>query len=401
MRNAVAGIAEHLNSSVRFSDDELWALANISAWVRWLALAGSWGMVAFRPDYTNVQFMVVLASAAVAMTVNAAFHFAIWTRRRLRWEWLLAMGVLDLALVTLIIAVRGGFDSYYYVAYFPVLAVLAVLFTSLRLVVVLTSLTILAYVLTAMFAGDGIQTDMAEDKHVYVRVVFLLPVVLAVNAVAKYERSGRRSALERERALLNDRLEMSQTIHDTAAQAAYMIGLGIDQAISLAGAGNAALLDTLRGTATFARSTMWELRRPIDAGQIFEGDELGRVLGTHIETFNTITSIPTRLEIDGDEPSLPVEVRARLFSIIHNSLANAFRHSAATRVDVRLQFSHQFVRVAVSDNGAGLPDDYESRGHGFRNMRRDAEIVGGQLLVESRGAGKGTTVTCVVEGSWA
>ena len=257
MRNAASAIAEHLNASVRFSTDELWTLANISAWVRWFVVAASLGLLAFRPDYTQTQIIVALAGVGVEIAVNAVFHIAIWTRRRLRWQWLLGMLVLDLALVTLMIAVRGGLDSYYYVAYFPVLAVLAVVFTSFRLVVVVTALTILAYVLTAMFAGDGIQTDVAEDKDLYVRVVFLFPVALAVNAVAKFERGGRRGALQREQALLNDRLEMSQTIHDTAAQAAYMIGLGIEQAIDLAGKANTELTEKLRATATVTKSAMW------------------------------------------------------------------------------------------------------------------------------------------------
>ena len=392
-----ARMAGHLDSSVRFSTDELWILAHVSAWVRWFMLAASFALLLWRPDYSTMQITVALAGVGAGCALNGVFHFAVWTRRRLRWQWLLAMGVLDLAAVTLMIAIRGGLDSYYYVAYFPVLAVLAVIFTSFRFIVAITSLTILAYVLTASFAGDGIQTGLAEDKELYVRVVFLLPVVVAVNAVARYERSGRRRAQEREQALLSDRLELSQTIHDTAAQAAYSVGLGIDQAISLAGTANAELTETLRGTATFTKSAMWELRRPIDVGQIFEGDQLGPVLRAHVGTFNTITSIPTELEIEGAEPALPVEVRARLFSIAHNALTNAFRHSAATRVCVRLQFSDQTLGLTVSDDGAGLPDGYESRGHGLRNMRRDAELIGGQLLVESAGAGEGTTVTCTIE----
>ena len=260
MRTSLSGIAEHLNSSVQFSSDELLTLANISAYVRWFVLAASMGLLVFRPDYTDTQIIVALTGVGVEIVVNAVFHFAIWRRRELRWQWLLVMGFLDLALVTLMIAVRGGLDSYYFVAYFPVLAVFAVIFTSFRFIVTVTSLTVLAYALTALFAGDGIQTDLAEDKELYVRVVFLLPVVVAVNAVAKYERSGRRGALEREQALLNDRIEMSQTIHDTAAQSAYMIGLGIDQAIDLAGEASAELRDTLDATASLTKSAMWELR---------------------------------------------------------------------------------------------------------------------------------------------
>ena len=131
-------------------------------------------------------------------------------------------------------------------------------------------------------------------------------------------------------------------------------------------------------------------------GQIFEGVELSPVLQAHIDTFGTIASMPTELEIAGEEPSLTVEVRTRLFSIAHNALANAFRHSSASQVKVQLQFRQDSIRLAVSDDGIGLPTDYEARGHGFRNMRRDAALIGGRLLVESPRIGEGTTVVCII-----
>ena len=54
------------------------------------------------------------------------------------------------------------------------------------------------------------------------------------------------------------------------------------------------------------------------------------------------------------------------------------------------------LRLSVSDDGTGLPPDYEARGHGFRNMRADAGRMGGNLEVKSDADGGGTTVTCVV-----
>lgn len=401
MKRAFSGIAEHLNASVRFSTDELSTLAKVSTWARWFVILASFGIMGFEADYTNTQLVVAFTGATVVAVVNAVFHFVIWRKRSLRWQWLVSLGLLDIAIVTLMIGIRGGLDSYYHVAYFPVLAMFAMIFSSFRLVVAVTALTILTYVLTALFTGDGIQTELAEDRDLYVRVVFLLPVVVAVYAVATFERSGRRGALQREQTLLNDRLELSQTIHDTAAQAAYMIGLGVDEAIQLAGGTNSELNKTLRATSSLTKSVMWELRGPIDVGRIFEGAGLSEVLRAHILTFNAITSMETELEIEGVEPSLPVEVRTRLFSIAHNSLANAFRHSSASQIRVQLQFGDRTARLAISDDGIGLPDDYESRGQGFRNMRRDAELIGGQLQVDSPESGTGTTVACVIEADQA
>ena len=156
------------------------------------------------------------------------------------------------------------------------------------------------------------------------------------------------------------------------------------------------LVERLAATAALSKSAMWELRRPIDIGHIFEGRELGRVLGSHTATFARITSVPTEFAQSGHEPPLTTEVRSRLFSIAHNALANAFLHARASRVDVNLDFEAGRIRLTVSDDGVGLPEDYAERGCGFGGMQADAERVGGSLSVESGGPEQGTTLTCVV-----
>ena len=75
------------------------------------------------------------------------------------------------------------------------------------------------------------------------------------------------------------------------------------------------------------------------------------------------------------------------FSIAHNALTNAFLHARPGRVEVRLSFEADHIRLSVSDDGVGLPDDYAERGHGFDGMRTNAEQLGGRLIVES-GAGE-------------
>ena len=42
-----------------------------------------------------------------------------------------------------------------------------------------------------------------------------------------------------------------------------------------------------------------------------------------------------------------------------------------------LDFGEDTLRLSVSDDGIGLPDDYDQRGHGFANMRANAERLGG------------------------
>ena len=128
---------------------------------------------------------------------------------------------------------------------------------------------------------------------------------------------------------------------------------------------------------------MWELRHPIDIGPIFEGRELSRVLSSHASTFSTITSIPTELVQSGHEPELPIVTKRLLFSIAHNAMTNAFRHSRAGKVTIALNFKDDGLQMSVLDDGIGLPAEYEERGHGFRNMRSDAQRMGGRLVTSA------------------
>ena len=97
------------------------------------------------------------------------------------------------------------------------------------------------------------------------------------------------------------------------------------------------------------------------------------------------------------EPPLPSVTRSRLFSVAHNALTNALRHARASRVSVALDFGDSGLRMSVSDDGIGLPDDYAERGHGFKYMHANAEEMNGRLYVESGSPGRGTTVTCEIE----
>ena len=145
-----------------------------------------------------------------------------------------------------------------------------------------------------------------------------------------------------------------------------------------------------------SKATVWQLRHPIDMGRIFEGRELARTLGSHVATFASITSKSAEFTRNGVDPQLSTEARSLMFSIAHNALANALRHSGGSKVLVDLDFRGDEIRLSVSDDGVGLPDDYDERGHGFANMRKDAERLGGRLLVEPQGSDGGARVTCVM-----
>ena len=352
--------------------------------------------IAYRPDfwYPDDWGYVLLMVPLVA--INGLVHFRLWTNRPVTWRWMLLLSAMDIALATSSISVGPGLDSYVFVAYYPALALFAVVFTSLRLSLAWTTMTAVAYALVCWRVGVGLDLDAGDEKVLLGRLAAMYALVLCVSLITRFERMRRQAAVDRERKVQQERIEFSQAVHDTTAQTAYLISLGIHRARELVGKSNEELAAALDATAALSMSAMWELRRPIDAGHIFEGRELGRVLWSHCATFERITAVPARMSQSGTEPPLATEVRSRLFSIAHNALTNAFLHAEPGWVEVRLRFEADHIRLSVSDDGVGLPDDYAERGRGFDGMRADAEQLGGALIVESGEGGAGTTIACVV-----
>ena len=331
------------------------------------------------------------------VALNGYVHYRLLSRRRVTWRHLLVLSAMDIALITASVVVDGGFDTFLFLPYYPALAAFAAVFTSALVNLTWTTITASVYVGVSLTVGSGMAFDGINEKMLFSRVLAMFGVVLVVNFITRFQRRRAMAAMEREGALQRERIELSQAIHDTAAQTAFMIGLGIDAAKEVAGDTNEELTTRLEATSRLSKTAVWQLRHPIDMGRIFDGRELGWTLDSHVATFRSITSVSAELTQNGVEPPLSIEAKSLLFTIAHNALANAFRHAGASRVLVALDFGRDELRLSVSDDGVGLPDDYAVRGHGFANMRGYAERLGGRLVVEPRGPDGGASVTCVMQ----
>ena len=368
----------------------------ITVWGRWFVLIVTVFLLAYRPGYWYPDDIEHLLLQVPLVIFNSLAHHRLLSNRTVTWRWTLALSAMDIALITAHAVTRGGFDNLAYLAYYPALGAFAVVFSSLRLNLAWATMAAAVYALVSVMAGPGLNLDAGEEKVLVARLATMYIIAGGISLVVRFERTRRQTAMAMERRLQQERIDLSQAIHDTSAQTAYMIGLSIETALKLAGDSNPKLVERLTVTAALSKSTMWELRYSIDKGRIFEGRELGGVLGSHTATFAKITSVPAEMMQSGEEPPLSTEVRAGLFSIAHNALTNAFLHAQAGRVEVRLAFKARSTRLSVSDDGIGLPEDYTERGRGFSGMQKEADRMSAKLIVESGGPQEGTTITCVV-----
>ena len=308
--------------------DGLRYVATVVVRVHWFFIAVLVIELLYRPYYGVVTSIAYGLFLLLLAGLSGYTQYRLRSDRMITWRWMLTVWAIDVFIVSAAVSISNGFSHYFFhLFYYPVLAGFAVIFTSFRLNMALVTIVSVIYAAVSLGVGDGLDIEAREEKALFARIAIMYGIVATVNMISRFERMRWGETVKREQALLRERTESSQAIHDTTAQTAYMIGMGIHRARELADESNGELVAALDATAELSKSAIWELRRPIDAGRIFEGRELGPVLWSHCATFEKITAIPANMSQSGTEPPLSTDTRARLLSIAHNALTNAFLHA--------------------------------------------------------------------------
>lgn len=91
----------------------------------------------------------------------------------------------------------------------------------------------------------------------------------------------------------------------------------------------------------------------------------------------------------------PLRVKDNIYRIFQEILANALKHSGASRIDVTLFMRGKVLTLLATDNGVGFVRSRSPAGLGLMTMGERAELLGGVCTVESN-VGHGTTVSVEV-----
>jgi signal transduction histidine kinase len=194
-----------------------------------------------------------------------------------------------------------------------------------------------------------------------------------------------------------ERKRIARELHDETAQALVVVSRHLD---------DLALGD--------AKLSIADIRKEVQ--KIFEGvrhfsqelrpsvlDDLGLVPAVQwlASDLTKNYGINVSTEITGNPRALPPAAELMLFRITQEALTNVRKHSQATSVSVKINFSDHNIRVTVQDNGKGfvMPKgmgDLTRTGRlGLAGMQERAQLLGGILNIQSE-PGKGSTLTIEV-----
>jgi signal transduction histidine kinase len=197
-------------------------------------------------------------------------------------------------------------------------------------------------------------------------------------------------------AVLAERGRLAREIHDTLAQGFVGVSVQLELvARLLAGSRDAALqhLDQaralVRASLDEARTSIWNLRSEAAAAE-----DLPSRLRQSCTRMSSGSACKVYLQVKGTYRPVARKIEEELLRIGQEAVANAVRHSAATRIDVQLIYEGKQVSLRVEDDGRGFqPGAGAPEGHyGIRGMHERAGEIDAALLLESTPGG-GTRVS--------
>ena len=197
-------------------------------------------------------------------------------------------------------------------------------------------------------------------------------------------------------AVVDERLRISQDLHDGIIQGIYAVGLSLEDVPGL--------------MADAPAEAAERVDRAIDRLNVTIGDIRAFITGLESPTDTTFrTSLEAVIADLARDPGLPVDLDLAaadgldgrlsggaghaLLQIAREALSNTIRHSQATRARVSIAIDDGVAELVVADDGLGFdPSQRRDPGHfGIANLRDRAAAAGGTIDIESE-AGKGTRI---------
>ncbi|MEO6473791.1 MAG: ATP-binding protein [Luteolibacter sp.] len=107
------------------------------------------------------------------------------------------------------------------------------------------------------------------------------------------------------------------------------------------------------------------------------------------------TGILCSAKVDDVLPALDPMTTVHLYRIAQECISNACRHGIPDAIGISLQIHDQTLKLIVTDNGKGMEISSPPRGIGLNLMRYRANMMGGNLEIDTS-PNRGTTVTCTL-----
>lgn len=223
---------------------------------------------------------------------------------------------------------------------------------------------------TGLLVAASLLWNTHPESHWQVLGISLteIPIIIARIAVELQER---RTAAERELALVSQREALGRDVHDILGHSLTVLTLKAEVARRLIERDPAAASRELDEVITLARGALADVRSTVT--RLRSPD-----LDSQMEATRTaLSAARIRVDVTGSAQDIPERQRALMAWALREATTNVVRHAQAATVTVHLEPG----LLRVSDDGVGLAGDQP--GNGLAGLRSRCEQEGGSLTMTS------------------
>ena len=196
-RRPKMGVIRTMTQSSQETSDDFRYGQVVIAIGRWFLLGLGMFVTLYRPHADNISTLALGAGLIWGLTLfNAYLHARVMMNRPVGKGLVYAASIMDIAVISGLISLFGGFHAYSFIFYYPAILAFSLVFPP-AISFSFTGVVIFVYSLISFVVGDGLSIKTGEEERV---LIARLVVMLAVAAIGTFfwrvERQRRKAAVE-------------------------------------------------------------------------------------------------------------------------------------------------------------------------------------------------------------
>lgn len=252
--------------------------------------------------------------------------------------------------------------------------------------------------------GETVLATFGIPIEVFRSVTGLAIALAVIRSLELFEREidRRLDEARRRELLLRERERIGRDLHDGIIQSIYAAGLHLEQAAAEAERAPGrtrerigTVMGELNRITGDIRSMIFDLRS--DELEARDAEAIVLAVADELQAHTLV-----RIEVHSEGRSrarLQPQQADELRQLVTEAFSNVLRHAHASTVRVEMTFDEERFGLVIADDGVGFDPSApprrggrHGRAQGLGNMRRRAELLGGELRVESA-PGTGTRLS--------
>lgn len=233
----------------------------------------------------------------------------------------------------------------------------------------------------------------------------LVPLIYFINRISNVLQKRREEIAEAklsgQKKLLEERLRVSQQLHDDIGSTLSGINMYSHMALQQSGSGNRKALDhsllVIQDSAGEMINRLKEIVWTMHPGKDTVGNLVDKIKEYGIYMCEAKgMELKNSFKIEDVNAGIDNEIKEHIFLIAKEAINNAVKYSGAQHLYLNITTSEGNMQFIIQDDGKGFDNTTITEGNGLQNIQRRIESLQGELQVESS-IEKGTSVQAKVK----